>query len=169
MNGYQKPGSHKIAIVALTALAATACQTGDKEPSAQHAQTTIVAGAAPTDVYTELARKVRNCWLNPADPVLTNHIFHAVANPGGTGTNIVIHERAPDGRRGLKAYTIKFEARGRDTKVLTENQRLHYALSQKMAADVGRWVQGSTLCEIAETRGPAPIPSSTTRVQRGSR
>ncbi len=154
----------------LLALVVTACQTGGKDdPGTQHSQTTIVAGAAPTDVYTKLARKVRNCWLNPADPVLTKHIFHAVANPGGTGTNIVIHERAPDGRRGLKAYTITFEARGRDTRVLTENQRLPYALSQKMGSDVGRWVQGSTLCEIAETRGSAPVPSSGTRIQRGSR
>ena len=166
MNRVTSPNMLSVAAALAAGMVLAACQTSGKLPDAKpakHAQTTVVAGSSPTDVYAKLAGRVKNCWLNPADPVLTKHIFHAEASPDGSATNIVIHERAPDGRRGLKAYTINFESRGRDTKVVTANQRLPYALSQKLSADVGRWVQGSTLCEIKETRGSAPIPSSRPR------
>ena len=77
--------------------------------------------------------------LGTADPHL----------PGTAG----VAERTPDGRRGLKGFVITFEPRGSDTSIVTENKRLPYALSQKFAADVGRWVQGDIPCEIGESRG----------------
>lgn len=119
-----------------------------------HAQRAILPNTNPAQTYAMVARQVRACWFNPQDPVLTRHIFRAEA-PAGRGqagqTRIVIYERAPDGRLGLKAFTVNFEPRRKGTVVTTANHRLPSALGQKMSADVGYWVQGGPNCD-----GPAP-------------
>jgi hypothetical protein len=103
-----------------------------------------------------VGRQVRACWFNPTDPVLTKHEFRAEAGAGNDQqTNIVIYERARDGRLGLKAYTISFEPRGDGTLVNTSNLKLAYALGQKMTADVGYWLQGGANCD-----GPAAAAGS---------
>ncbi len=131
--------------------------TPDATPAAApvtHAQRAVLPDRSPAQTYAIVARQVRACWFNSRDPVLTRHLFRADAPARGskeTQTRIVIHERAPDGRLGLKAFTINFDRKGKGTAVTSANHRLPAALGQKMSADIGYWVQGGTKCD-----GPAP-------------
>lgn len=126
-----------------------------------HGQKSILPGTAPAQAYALVARQIKACWFNPTSPVLTNHIFRAAAPAGGAATsqtNVVIYSKTPDGRRGLKTYSIKFEPRNKGTAVETQNHKLPYALAQKLTADVGYWIQGGANCD-----GPAPVASSPAR------
>lgn len=132
------------------------CGASSTVPSSS-GQTSILPGVSPAQAYTMVARQIKACWFNPTDPVLTRHVFRAEAGAGGaqgSETNVVIYDRTPDGRRGLKAYSVAFEKRGKGTVVNTANHRLAYALGQKLTADVGYWIQGGANCD-----GPAAAAS----------
>ena len=66
-----------------------------------------------------------------------------------------IFEQTPQQQVGLKAFTIDFKPVRGGTQVEAKNQRLPYALGQKLVADVGYWVQGGANCE-----GPAQATSA---------
>ncbi len=121
--------------------------------------TTIVKGNTPVQLYSHIARQVRGCWFNPSSPVLTKHVFRGEAGAATTGANatrIVVHERTPDGKRGLKAFSIDFEPVRGGTKINAQNQRLPYALGQKLVSDVGYWAQGGANCDgpVQASGGP---------------
>lgn len=122
-----------------------ACRSTTGAPVAR-GPTSVVPSTSPTAAYSALARQIKTCWFNPADPVLSKHTFHAAA-PVDAPARIAIHELAADGRRGLKAFTIGFEPRGAGTAISTDNLRLPYALGQRLSADVGRWLRGDGRCE----------------------
>ena len=141
------------AIVAATGL--SACRSSTATVPVARGPITVVSGK-PTQVYSQVARKIRACWLKPSDPVLTKHVFNAEATPDGSTTNIVIHELAADGRKGLKAFSVSFEPRGSaNTTVVAENHRLPYALGQVLVADVGRWASGDPTCALTISQGPS--------------
>ena len=120
--------------------------------------TSLVKGQAPVQLYSHVARQVRACWFNPRDPVLTKHVFRGEAGAGGASgvqTGIAIYEQTPQQKLGLKAFTIDFKPVRGGTQVEAKNQRLPYALGQKLVADVGYWVQGGANCE-----GPAQATSA---------
>lgn len=134
----------------------TGCGASSGPPSSS-GQTSILPGVSPAQAYTMVARQIKACWFNPTDPVLTSHVFRAEAGAGSAQaaqTNVVIYDRTPDGKRGLKAYSVAFEQRGKGTVVNTANHRLAYALGQKLTADVGYWIQGGANCD-----GPAASAS----------
>lgn len=144
------------AVIAAGVLAG--CGASSTVPSSS-GQTSVLPGVSPAQAYTTVARQIRACWFNPTDPVLTRHVFRAEAGAGGPQvpeTNVVIYDRTPDGKRGLKAYSVAFEKRGKGTVVNTANHRLPYALGQKLTADVGYWIQGGANCDgPAATASPA--------------
>ena len=131
-------------------------------PSAQvaHGQKSVLPGTAPAEAYALVARQVKGCWFNPANPVLTKHVFRAEAPAGGAPgqTMIVIYDQTPDGKRGLKAYSVLFEPRSKGTSVTTQNHKLAYGLAQKLSSDVGYWIQGGANCD-----GPAPTATAPSR------
>lgn len=121
--------------------------------------TTIVKGSTPVQLYSHIARQVRGCWFNPSSPVLTKHVFRGEAGAATTGANatrIIIYDETPDRRRGLKAFSIDFEPVRGGTKINVKNQRLPYALGQKLVADVGYWAQGGPNCDgpVQASGGP---------------
>ncbi len=143
-----------IAVFATGSLAG--CGASPTAPAAS-GQTSVLPGVSPAQAYTTVARQIKACWFNPTDPVLTRHVFRAEAGAGSSPnsqTNVVIYDRTPDGKRGLKAYSVSFEQRGKGTVVDTANHRLPYALGQKLTADVGYWIQGGATCD-----GPAAAAS----------
>lgn len=146
-----------LCVIGLAALAASACgsstvSTGSGPGPAGHGQTSILPNTTPAQAYTMVARQIKACWFKPSDPVLTKHIFRAESPPGRNATTtVVIYGTGPDGRRGLKSYTIDFEPRSKGTLVKTANLKLPYALAQKLTGDVGYWVQGGANCD-----GPTP-------------
>lgn len=114
---------------------------------------TIVKGRSPAQLYNHIARQVRACWFNPRDALLKGYVFHGEAGAGGrsgTATNIEIYTQTPDGKRGLKAFSIDFVDERVSTRVVAENHKLPDALGSKFVADVGYWTQGGTNCN-----GPA--------------
>jgi hypothetical protein len=121
-----------------------------------------------------VARQIKLCWFKPADPVLPNHVFRATVPPSGAvdpKTSIVIYDQTPEGRRGLKAYSIDFVPRGEGTVVTTQNHKLAYPLAQKLTADVGYWIQGGANCDgptPATAPGPAARPQGRLAPPRGS-
>lgn len=153
---------HIPAILAACLLAG--CGGSSLGPTAvSHGQRSVLPDVSAPAAYTMLARQVRACWFNPADPVLPDHIFRAEAPASGApdaSTRIIVYTKAPDGRLGLKAYTIELEPQGRrGTVVTTENHKLDYPLAQKLTADVGYWIQGGSTCG-------APTPAGAAGVQR---
>jgi hypothetical protein len=135
-----------------------ACGSATLAPTpVEHGQRSVLPDTSPALAYTMVARQIKACWFKPADPVLPNHVFRAEVPPSGAPdpkTTIVIYDRTPEGKRGLKAYSIEFESRSNGTTVTTANHKLPYALAQKLTADVGHWIQGGANCD-----GPAPAAS----------
>ncbi len=149
-----------IAVTALCGALLTACGSTAPAPS-NHGQTSILPGTSPAQAYAMVGRQIKACWFNPTNPVLTRHVFRADAPAGRAAnaqTNIVIYDRTPDGKRGLKTYSVLFEARSKGTVVTTANHKLPYALAQKLTADVGYWIQGGANCD-----GPAPAAATPAR------
>lgn len=149
-----------VSVFVLASLAVSACG-GSVSTTSSHGQTSVLPGTSPVQAYTQVARQIKGCWFKPSDPVLPRHVFRAEApadGPQAGQTVVVIYDRAPDGRLGLKAYTVSFLKRGKGTVVTTQNHKLPYALAQKLTGDVGYWVQGGVTCEgppgaDAPTRG----------------
>lgn len=147
----------RMAAIFAAACALSACGAtgsgGSRDTPVSQGPTTIVKGSTPVQLYSHVARQVRGCWFNPTAPVLTKHVFRAEAGAASAGaktTNIVIYDQAPDRKLGLKAFSIDFEPVGGGTKINAQNQRLPYALGQKLVSDVGYWAQGGANCD-----GPA--------------
>ena len=141
----------------LSSCGATSSGSGSA-PIAQ-GPTTIVKGSTPVQLYSHIARQVRGCWFNPSSPVLTKHVFRGEAGAATTGakaTRIVIYDETPDRKRGLKAFSIDFEPVRGGTKINSQNQRLPYALGQKLVSDVGYWAQGGANCDgpVQASGGP---------------
>ena len=146
------------ATCALTACGATG-SGGSRGAAVSQGPTTIVKGSTPVQLYSHVARQVRGCWFNPSAPVLTKHVFRAEAGAASTGANatkIVIYDKAPNRKLGLKAFSIDFKPVGGGTKISAENQRLPYALGQKLVSDVGYWAQGGANCDgpVQTSGGP---------------
>jgi len=147
-----------IAAIGLSVLLA-AC--GGSVPAAPSTggQRSVLPATTPVQAYSMVARQMKGCWFNPADPILTKHIFRAEAGAGGASgsdTKIVVYDRANDGRLGLKAYTVAFEPRSKGTIVTTQNLRLPSALGQKLTSDIGYWIQGGTTCDGPATADTTP-------------
>lgn len=147
-----------ITVISLSVLLA-AC--GGSVPAAPSTggQRSVLPSTTPVQAYSMVARQMKGCWFNPADPILTKHIFRAEAGAGGASgsdTKIVVYDRADDGRLGLKAYTVAFEPRSKGTVVTTQNLRLPSALGQKLTADIGYWVQGGATCDGPASASPSP-------------
>ncbi len=137
-------------VAAAAVVAVGGCRSTTNVPIARGPVTTVAG--SPAEVYSRVARQIRACWFKPSDPVLTKHVFRAEAAPDGSTTNLAIHEQTPEGRRGLKAFSVAFEPRGRNTSVTAQNHRMPYALGQVLVADVGRWASGNPICDAAQTR-----------------
>lgn len=140
-----------LTVAALSCALAACASTGGRPGGAPVDQgpTTVVRGESPEALYARIARQVKTCWLNPADPVLEDHLFHAEVPAGGRNkgaVNIAINERTKKNERGLKAFGIDLEPLANGTKIVARNHRLDYALGQKLTADVGFWAQGGTTC-----------------------
>lgn len=123
-----------------------------------HGQRSVLPDTSVRQAYTMLGRQIKACWFNPADPVLPEHIFRAEAPPTGAPdptTKITVYTRGPDGRLGLRAYSIRLEPQSGGTAVTTENHKLDYPLAQKLTADVGYWIQGGSTCN-----DPVPAAAS---------
>lgn len=134
-------------------------------PTVSQGPTTIIPDRSPVQLYTDLARLVNTCWLNPARPVLPNHESRADA-PAGAAAGAVhlgIWEKLPDGKRGLKAFSISFEPRGKGTVINAENHKLPYPVGQKLVADVGYWAQGGQGCDAAPASTSPPAGSTAPR------
>lgn len=143
-----------LAVVVLAGCGAGSGAGGDRQAPVSQGPETIVKGQSPLQLYSHIARQVRACWLNPSDPVLSKHIFRGEAGAGGPSgrvTQIIIHEQARDGKRGLKAFSIDFSPLRDGTRIVSNNHKLPYALGQKLMSDVGYWAQGGPNCD-----GPAP-------------
>ena len=104
----------------------------------------------PVEAYTRIARGLKSCWLAPTAPLGLSkaYIFAAEAFPADAGGKafIIIYERTPDGRRGLKAFAVALEPDGEDTKLGTENFRVPAPLGGQMLNDVRRWAGGEVGC-----------------------
>ena len=149
----------KFPILAAALLALSGCGGANSvgtssDAGVSQSPTTIVKGQSPVQLYSVIAQRIRACWFNPRDPVLTKHVFRAKAGAGGTSgsvTAIVIHERTKEQKRGLKAFSINFAALRDGTRIDMVNNKLPYALGQKLMSDVGYWSQGGPNCD-----GPQP-------------
>jgi len=155
----------QMAALIAAAWSLSACGTSGGSGSAPVSQgpKTTVTGTTAVQVYSHLARQVRTCWFNPSAPVLTKHVFRGEAAANTTGakvTKIAIYDQAPDRKRGLKAFTIDIQPERNGAQIIAQNQRLPYALGQKLVADVGYWAQGGVNCD-----GPAQASNA---VSRGS-
>jgi hypothetical protein len=158
------------AVCALAACGATGGGGGGQAPVSQ-GPVTIVKGSTPVQLYSHIARQVRACWFNPRDPVLTKHVFRAEAGAGGprsSVTNIEIHERTRDSKRGLKAFTINFVDVRDGTQIITQLPKRPYTLGQKLAADVGYWAQGGPNCDGPD-RASGAVPRGSVAGPRVSR
>lgn len=110
---------------------------------------TEVAGKSPVQLYSEIARLVRACWLNARKPVLRGHVFRGEAGAGGksgTATNIVIYQQTSDNKLGLRAFRIDFVPNRKGTQVVAQNLKLPEPQGQQFVLTVGYWAQGGTNC-----------------------
>ncbi len=134
-----------------------ACGSGGGNAPVSQAPSMIVKGSNPTQLFSHISKQIRTCWLNPRDPVLTKHVFRAEAATGGE-TKIIISDRTPDQKRGLKAFTIDFKPLRDGTQLAATNHSLKYGLAQKLNSDLGYWAQGGVSCD-----GPGGAPGSELR------
>ena len=144
----------KVAVLAGTGLLSACGSTGGGNAPVSQGPTTIVKGTSTGQLYGNISRQVRACWLNPADPVLKKHVISPGAqagSPGGGTGKIEIHERGNDLKPGPKVFSIDFQPSGDGTRIVARNLLLPYVLGQKMIADVGFWAQGRADCD-----GPLP-------------
>lgn len=159
---------HIIAI--LGAGLAAGCSASTVGPTAvSHGQRSVLPDTSVPAAYTILGRQIKACWFNPADPVLPEHIFRAEVPATGAPdptTRIIVYTKAPDGRLGLKAYTVSLERQGSGTAITTENHKLDYPLAQKLSADVGYWIQGGSTCNNGPSQSSGSAPAGSVATQR---
>lgn len=108
---------------------------------------------SPTFAYVRIARGINACWLAPGRPLSKTHRLFANAAPGSAGgqAEIILHERALDGKKGLKAFRVKISPVGGRTVVSPKNIRFDAARGQRMSDDVLRWVGGDPACEAGSS------------------
>lgn len=102
----------------------------------------------PVIVYTQIAQKIRTCWMTPGAPKLPNHRFHAeVAAGNADDAKIILYQEAANGRRGLQAFRILINETTAGSVVKAENRRLDKKLNEDFKKDLSRWAQGSQNCQ----------------------
>jgi hypothetical protein len=104
----------------------------------------------PVEAYTRIARGLKGCWLAPTAPLglSKSYVFAAEAFPADRGGRafIVIYERTPDGRRGLRAFAVALEPDGENSKLGIENARIPEPFGTQIMGDVRRWAGGEAGC-----------------------
>lgn len=106
---------------------------------------------SPASNYVRIARGAKACWFGASGPLNGTHLFTGEVKPASAGGSaaIVLYERAPDGRRGLRAFTVEMAGKGEGTALARANERVPEPLGSRMLADVDRWADGETGCEGA--------------------
>ncbi len=103
--------------------------------------------ASPIEVYRRVAGGMQRCWLGPDGPLAARYVFFAEAvSNGGGRARIALHEKARDGKRGLKAFEVVMVPRGEETLVTVANLRFAGAQGDAMAARTRAWAAGATEC-----------------------
>lgn len=138
--------------LALALVAAGCTAIGESAPTQR--RTALVIGSKPSDLYALIARRIRGCWFDSSDPVLTHHEMRKQMNADSTGIEVAINELGA-GKSSPVVYAIAFKPDARGTRINMENLRLPYALGQKLSADIGRWAQGNLNCESFADPGSA--------------
>lgn len=115
--------------------------------------------ASPVEAYTRVARGIMTCWLSAERPLAGRYRFFgdAKTNASGGEAKIIIHEKAENGRKGLKAYSIDFSPSGDTTDVAASNARLSKAHGEQLDADVMRWATGGIGCASADENNSLPV------------
>lgn len=108
---------------------------------------TVLTGQTPIAAYTQLAQRIRRCWLAPSAPRIPNHGFHAEVSPGeGKEAKIVLYEKAPEGARGTSAFKISITAESDGALISSQNAKLDPSIGSAFKADIARWAKGDDRC-----------------------
>jgi hypothetical protein len=112
----------------------------------------------PVDIYVRIARLAKACWFVPPALLQDGYVFTANVAPEDKGgaASIIIHEKTPDGRRGLQAFEIALAPQGELTGVSAHNSRIPEPFGSQMVSDVGRWAMGDTTCGNPQVWQPQP-------------
>jgi hypothetical protein len=115
------------------------------------------SGTAST-VYSRIARGANSCWFGPRGFLDRTYIWHGKAEPEAKGgaAEILVHERAEENQRGLKAYLVTIEPKGESAHVAAKNLKMPELYARRMTADVYHWAGGGTGCGDAE-HGWSPV------------
>lgn len=157
------PPFASLCILGILALAVSACAGGGSglpplgvgggEPS--HIE------AAPSEVYSRIARGANRCWFGPRGALSATHVFYADVDPAPQGgkAEISVQEREADEPKpwGRKAFKIGLTPEGERTLIQIENIRLPADAGEAMRADVFKWAKGGDAeCSI-EPIAAAPV------------
>lgn len=118
-------------------------------PSFPAGSETAYVQADAITVYERVARQVKSCWLNRANPVLADHKFHAEASPEGEAS-ITIYRKVEGQKLGIAAFRIRITRDGSGTVVRSENVKLPEEMKPALLTDVAGWAQGREGC-VART------------------
>jgi hypothetical protein len=109
---------------------------------------TILVDQPPVEAYTQIASRIKYCWLNPSTPRLPNHGFHAEIAPGeAQEAKIIVYQKAEDGRRGTSVIKVNISAESSGSLISTQNSRLDPASTAAFKADLARWTKGDDRCK----------------------
>lgn len=110
----------------------------------------VVKKGTPVELYTRVARGIKTCWFSGDRIDFKKYLFFAETSQetkvGSAG--ISIHEFDKNGRRGLKAYEVKFESIDGGTYVEPKNYRLDAVTSKQLELAVNRYADNKLSCEI---------------------
>jgi hypothetical protein len=124
-------------------------------------ETSLIASGSPTDIYTQLARGILNCWFGADGPLKRSHIFHAETASGFAGgeAEIVLQQRdmALRDQRGVRAYRIQISNDPAGARVVATSLKMDLQRAKVMAKDVEAWAKGGSGCQLA-VLFPPPLP-----------
>ncbi len=113
-----------------------------------------VKKGSPIELYTLVARGIKSCWFSGARPDFKKYIFFAETSQDTSegAAEISIHELDKNGRRGLKAFEVKFHSADGGTYVAPKNHRLDAVMSEQLEAAIDRYANNDLSCNLSSSR-----------------
>ena len=152
--GLEAAGS---AAVSAVSVATTTNSTVPGKADLVEAEFAWLADGPAADVYTHIARGLTRCHLGYGKDLAKSHIMFAEMPSGARQATVIIHERTPEDRHGLKSFVVNVVESTDSTRVAVENLRFDLARQRQLSVGIKNWSKGRERCEpltLAEIKGP---------------
>jgi len=146
------------------AAAADVVAETDSGPRLRPAKMSWLAPGTASEVYTRTALGLNRCHLGYGGDLFDTHLTFAEMPPGEGRASVIIHERTPEDRHGLKSFLVTLSEAKEQTTVRVENKRFDADRARQLSVGIKDWSEGKHACEplsVAEIKSPPgtqPLP-----------